>query len=268
MLLDAHAHLDMYDADTLDEILLEITANKIFTISNSMDIASFKRNLEISKMSNLIMPSFGIHPWKASQYVKNLDSLVDYIIQSPILGEIGLDFYFVNEKSQISDQLEVFEFFLTASKELRKTINVHSKGAEKEILNLVNRFDLKQMIIHWYSGPLNILSHLIDRGAYFTVGIEILHSKHIRNIARRIPLDKLLTETDNPGGANWLTGQTGTPRLLLSVLNSLADIKRIDPAELNVRVLENFTKLAKLDDDLFSSWKKQLTSVQKDSVNK
>lgn len=67
-LIDAHAHLDKYEKD-LESVLQEIERNKILTISVSMDIPSYQRNLEISTMCEFIQPAFGIHPWNATSHL-------------------------------------------------------------------------------------------------------------------------------------------------------------------------------------------------------
>jgi len=132
MLIDAHAHLDRYE-DELDHALEEIMQHNIFTLSNSMDLPSYKRNLEIAEKCELVLPLFGVHPWKASEYADNLQDLNKTIQQSPMLGEIKLDYYFIKDASRYSLQRKVFEFFLTQAKKQEKIVNLHTKGAEKEV---------------------------------------------------------------------------------------------------------------------------------------
>jgi len=92
MLIDAHAHLDRYE-DKLESVLEEINQNRIFTLSNSMDLPSYKQNLEIGRKCDLVLATFGIHPWNAPEYANQLKDLKDAIDQTPIIGEIGLDYY-------------------------------------------------------------------------------------------------------------------------------------------------------------------------------
>src|SRR5918996_1254018 len=95
------------------------------------------------------------------------------------------------------------EYFFAAAREQKKIVNLHTKGGEKSILELLERYDVARPIIHWYSGPLDILRALVQFGAYFTIGVEVLYSETIQTIAREIPEHLLLTETDNPGGLQW-----------------------------------------------------------------
>lgn len=250
MLIDAHAHLDRYEEE-LESVLEEITLHTIFTLSNSMDVSSYERNLELARRCHLVLPIFGIHPWNAPEYVENLEDLTDYISQSPMLGEVGLDYFFVEGSSQYPAQRKVLEFFLSEAKRQNKLVNLHTKGAEKEILHLLRQYDIKRVIIHWYSGPMDILQKLLDSGAYFTVGVEILYSEDIQTIAKGIPTEKLLTETDNPGGAKWLTGKTGMPVLLKDVVKRLAELKNTTPEGIIETVQVNFLRL--IGDDLWLS---------------
>ncbi len=76
----------------------------------------------------------------------------------------------------------------------------------------------------YQAGPKNALRELADLGVYFTVGVEVLRSDAVREIARAIPPDRLLTETDNPVACLWRAGEPGRPRLLLDVLTELGRV--------------------------------------------
>ena len=140
MLIDAHSHVDRYDLVdecALESALAEITQHRILTISNSMDLPSYKRNLEISEMCSLVLPTFGVHPWNAPEYADRLDDLSEAIEQSPMIGEIGLDHYFIQDTSTYPAQRKVLEFFLGAAREQEKITNLHTKGAEREVLGVI-----------------------------------------------------------------------------------------------------------------------------------
>jgi TatD DNase family protein len=242
MLIDAHAHLDQY-GDDLPAALEEIETQRILTWAVSMDIASYRRSLEIGAMSALVLPTFGVHPRRAPEYAGRLPDLNPWIERSPALGEIGLDFHWIEDSSQYAAQREVFEYFLAAAREQNKIVNLHTKGAEKEILDLLGRYEVKRAIVHWYSGSLDILGALVDYGAYFTVGVEILTAEKIRQIARAVPLWQILTETDNPGGLQWLNGTMGMPAIVLDVVEEIAALKQTTPEAVAQAVEENFHRL-------------------------
>jgi TatD DNase family protein len=224
MFIDAHCHLDRYE-ENLGYALEQIKQHRIFTISNSMDLPSYIQNVKIAATSDFVLPIFGIHPWNAFEYVSCLEDLDWAISESPMIGEIGLDYYFVNETSRYDDQREVFEHFLRAVSRQKKIVIVHTKGAESETFQLLKQYNTERVIIHWYSGPWHILRAMVEHGFYFTIGVEVLFSQHIQDIARYLPMELMLTETDNPGGNASLTGTIGTPLLIKDVIGKLAEIK-------------------------------------------
>jgi TatD DNase family protein len=246
VLIDAHAHLDLYGED-LDAALSEIESERILTFTVSMDLPSWERSREIAARSPLVVPSFGIHPWKATEYAARLDDVAPAASEAPMIGEIGLDHHFVEDESAYPAQREVFAFLLAAAAEDDRIVNLHTKGAEVEVLDALDASGVERAIVHWYSGPARPLLGLIERGAMFTVGPEIIHSEDAREVAREIPEHLLLTETDNPGGLEWLTGSPGMPRVVEDVVRALAEIRGSTPDEMTRTVERNLARL--IDDD-------------------
>lgn len=246
MLIDAHVHMDKYGED-LEQALQEIRADRVFTIAVAMDVPSYKRSLEIGNECELVLPTFGIHPRRAPEYVDRLSELSPLIEESPAIGEIGLDFHWVKDSSQYPAQVKVLEYFLAAAREQQKMVNLHTKGAEKQILDLLERYDIQRAIVHWYSGPLDILRALIQFGAYFTVGVEVSYSNAIQAIAREIPDQLLLTETDNPGGLKWLKGVAGMPKDVQNVIDMIAGVRNSSPELIGQTIHANFLRLIEND---------------------
>ena len=247
MLIDAHAHLDQYPDAVLASVLEEIVTHRIVTVSVAMDLSSFERARQIAARSNLVLPAFGIHPRNAVAYAHRLADLDGAVEQGAMLGEIGLDYRYVTDAARYPAQRKVFEYFLVAAREQRKIVNLHTSGAEAEIRSLLARYEIRRAIVHWYAGPLDLIPALADQGAFFTVGVEVLFSPRIQAIAREIPMDRLLTETDNPDGLQWLTGAIGMPCRVREVLEKLAEVRR-STAEVMARTVEtNFARL--IEDD-------------------
>jgi TatD DNase family protein len=246
MLMDLHVHLDKYEAD-LKQALQEIRNHDVFTIAVAMDVPSYRRCLEIGDGCDLVLPTFGIHPRRAPDYVDRLGDLSPLIEQSPAIGEIGLDFHWVKDSSQYPAQLKVLEYFLAAAREQNKMVNLHTKGAERKILDLLEHYQIQRAIVHWYSGPMDILRALVQFGAYFTVGVEVSYSETIRAIAREIPDHRLLTETDNPGGLKWLKGALGMPKDIEGVVDAIADVRKSSSEMVARMVHANFLQLIEND---------------------
>ena len=253
MFIEVHSHLDRYSED-LEQSLYEINKHKIFTISNSMDLQSYECNIAIAVKSDFVLPTFGVHPWNAPEYVNHLEDLDGAIAQSPMLGEIGLDYFFIKDVSQYPAQRKVFEYLLTSANKLNKIVNVHTKGAEKEVFALLRNYNIQRTIIHWYSGPRDILKAMVNQGFYFTIGVEVLYSQHIRDIAAYLPAELLLTETDNPGGKRSFTETVGYPLLIRDITQKLADIKKMTIKATADMVRNNLTRLFNNDSGLSGSY--------------
>ena len=104
----------------------------------------------------------------------------------------------------------------------------------------MRRRDLRAVIVHWYSGPLEFVDDFLDLGVYFTVGVEILHSDLIREFAAKLPADRLLTETDNPGAWEWMAREVGYPDLVENVEEAVATIRGVSQNELTEQGERNF----------------------------
>jgi TatD DNase family protein len=268
MLIDAHAHVDRYDlldGQALPPALAEIAQDGILTISNSMDLPSYRRNVEISEQCNLVLPIFGVHPWNAPEYADRLPDLAAAIESSPMIGEIGLDHYFVKDAAAYPAQRKVLEYSLSAAREQNKIVMLHTKGAEREVLELLDRYAMQRVVVHWYSGPIDIFEQLAARGAYFTVGVEVLYSEHIRAIAQKIPLERLLTETDNPGGPASFVGRPGTPALVKGVLQGIAKARKRTAKEVMQAVQANLIELIG-DDSRLAGLRDQLANSRQKEV--
>jgi TatD DNase family protein len=248
MLIDAHVHLDKY-GDLLDEALRQIETERIFTVATAMDVPSYLEMQKIGELSELVLPTFGIHPRRAAEYADRLPEISRYIEMSPAIGEIGLDFHWVKDTSTYSAQRKVLEYFIAAAAEQNKFVNLHTKAGEKEILDLLEKHDIRRAIIHWYSGPLDILQAMIDFGCYFTIGVEVQYSDHIKAIAKLIPDHLLLTETDNPGALKWLNknDEIGMPTAIQNVVDKVAELRQSTSAQVTQLIHANFARMIKDD---------------------
>ncbi|MBN1259241.1 MAG: TatD family hydrolase [Anaerolineae bacterium] len=258
MWIDAHTHIDRYDLvgeAMLASALAEIDAHRILTLSNSMDVASYVRNLELAEACPFILPVFGVHPWNAVEAVDHLEDYGPLLAQSPMFGELGLDYYFVKDSAAYPAQVKVLRRFLAAAEQQRKTVSLHTKGAEADVLEILEDYDLPRVIVHWYSGPLDILDAFIARGAYFTVNIAARYSDAIKAITARIPDDRLLTETDNPGGARDFIDRFGTPLLVRDVIEAVAEVRGTSAAALAQQVQANLWSLIAGDPWAPDAWK-------------
>jgi TatD DNase family protein len=243
MYIDAHAHLDKYDSE-LPQVIREIEQKEIFTISVSMDPDAYVKSKAIGEQTDWVVSTFGVHPWNAPTFHLQLEALQPLIDSSPMVGEIGLDYHFIPDLENHSLQRDVFLHFVKQGISQKKILNIHSKGAEADVDRILGELGACRAIVHWYSGPIQHLHTLAEKGVYFTVGVEVLFSAAIQEIAKSIPPSLLLTETDNPGGHRWLTGDAGMPSIITAVVHKLAELRGWSEEETKAIVLSNFLRLA------------------------
>ena len=247
MYIDAHAHLDKYDSE-IAQVIGEIEQHEILTISVSMEPTAYAKNKAIEKQSRWIVSTFGVHPWNAPGFHGKLEALQPLITESPMVGETGLDYHFITEPRDHALQRDVFEYFVQQGVSQGKILNIHSKGAEADVDRILGRLGATRAIVHWYSGPIEQLHSLAEKRVYFTIGVEILFSPHLQKIAKAIPSTLLLTETDNPGGYRWLTGDVAMPLIIRSVIQRLSDLRGWSVEETKDIVRCNFIRLTETDD--------------------
>jgi TatD DNase family protein len=227
-LVDAHAHLDQYEGEQA-QVLAELETNRILTLAQSMDPDSYPVLQTLAARSPWVVPCFGVHPWRAPAWVEQLPRVAATARQALALGEVGLDHHFVQEPEHYPAQREVLECLLDVARDRDLIVNLHSTGAERLVADLLVEHRIRRAIVHWYSGPWDVLDDLLALGAYCTVGVGVLRSQHQEELAQRLPADRLLTETDNPGGWEWLTGTQGRPELLRNVIARIAELRDETP---------------------------------------
>jgi len=232
----------------LDEIIKEakdVGVEKI--ISVGMSALGLERVLEISRQYDSIYPALGIHPEEVqmNKDIENqLDSVLELIRKNKnkicAIGEIGLDFHFVKDKTLYPLQEQIFNKMLSLAQELELPVNLHTKGAEQIVFNTLPSFSIPNINIHWYSGPENLLKKGIDRGYYFSVTPAISYSPAVKKVAVMVDKEHLLLESDGPVK---YTGKIGRPSMIREVLNLISKFKDVSAEILENQIYENTKKI-------------------------
>jgi TatD DNase family protein len=242
MLVDAHAHIDWY-TDALPAALEQIERHRILTMAVAMDVPAYLRTKQIAESCPYIIPTFGIHPWEAGRYADGLHELDAYLEETPVIGEAGLDFRYVKDADLYPGQITVFEYQCAWAQRLSKAMNLHTRGAEKEVLEMIRRYRVVTPIIHWYGGPVDLIEAYLAEGCYFTVGVDVLNPRIEHSIAEILPVDRMLLETDNPDGYLWQAKEIGMPDLLLTILAKVAAIKGMSAGDLEDILWQNWQRI-------------------------
>jgi TatD DNase family protein len=247
--VDAHIHLsDEEYANCIDEIINEAkNSNVIALVSNSMNLETSVRSLKLAKQyPRMVYAAIGIHPWSVisleeTEFQEMLDLISKKGQNSSIvaIGEIGLDYKYEDIWSK---QLKVFDEMLHLAEKLDLPVIIHSRGTTAQIVEMLPSYNVKRILLHWFSNPISALKKAVQNGYYITEGAPTLYSNGIREVVRRVPLTNLLTETDGPVRffRSPFNGKRTTPAFIPTVVEAIAKIKGMDASEAAEQIVTNF----------------------------
>jgi TatD DNase family protein len=247
--VDAHIHLsDEEYSGCIEEIIAEAKdSNVVALVSNSMDLETSIRSLKLAKQyPDMIYAALGIHPWNVNALTEEeLQQTMELVSEKRqtdslvAIGEIGLDYKYATIWDK---QLMVFNEMLHLAEKLNLPVIIHSRGTTAKIVEMLPSYNLKKVLLHWFSNPISVLPKVIDNGYFITEGPPTAYSNGIREVVRRTPLTNLLTETDGPVRFFKLSfkGKRTTPAFISTVVNSIAEIKRLDVANVAEQIIRNF----------------------------
>jgi TatD DNase family protein len=248
-LIDAHIHLsDAEYAGHLEEVLADAKNSGVAAlVTNSMDLKTCQNDTRLSEQyPNLVYPALGIHPWNVNVLTENeLEDTLKFITeqnqkkQIAAIGEIGLDYKYdtIWEK-----QMMVFDKMLHLAESLNLPVIIHSRGTTDKIVEMLPSYNLKRVLLHWFSHPMSALSKAIDQGCFITEGPPVVYSNGIREVVKQTPITNLLTETDGPV-TYWkrpFNGQLTKPSYIQTVVESIAEIKALPVEEAAEQIAHNF----------------------------
>lgn len=194
--VDCHCHLDQYK-DPL-AIIKDPKGKDTFIIAVTNLPSHFKIGLMHTRPFTNIRISLGFHPLTASKNVNQLELFENYFDETSYIGEIGLDF----SKEGIAtknDQIKVFSRIAQKlSNTSSKMISVHSRGAEQQLLEIVDKYRLKNIILHWFTGPNDALQKALSLGCFFSINPKMTITTKGKNTIEAIPYSRILTESDGP----------------------------------------------------------------------
>ncbi|MEM1565927.1 MAG: TatD family hydrolase [Candidatus Bathyarchaeia archaeon] len=246
--VDAHIHLsDEEYVEKIDDILSEAKKfNVVALVSNSMDLGTSIRSLELATRHEGVYAALGIHPWTVNDLTEaQLRQTCEFILKQKqnksvvAIGEVGLDYKY----QKIWDkQLKVFDEMLRLAEKMERPVIIHSRGTTAKIVDMLPSYQLKKVLLHWFSNPISALSKAIDSGYYISEGPPAAYSEGIREVIRRVPLENLLTETDGPVRyyKSPFDGRLTSPAFLPAVVNAIAEVKRKTVVEVAEQMLKNF----------------------------
>ncbi|MEQ8677440.1 MAG: TatD family hydrolase [Aggregatilineales bacterium] len=260
MLIDTHCHINFnaYDDDRADliERASDVGVKKI--IIPAIDLETGEQILNLVDEYDGVYGAVGIHPNSTADFSSaEIDTIRKQTQHAKILaiGEIGLDYHW--DKSPKAKQAEAFEEQLALAAKLELPVIIHNREASEDVMAILESWittlpdSLKSRpgVLHSFSAPRTIAERALDASFYlgFTGPITYKNADDLRHIAARVPLDRLLVETDGP----FLTptpfrGKRNEPAYIPYIVERLASLKTISVEKLTEATTANAIRLFKI----------------------
>jgi len=237
-MIDSHCHLEQpeYDKDR-EKIIGECKKKLKAVVTCCAHPKDIGLTLDLVKeYPGFVFATIGIHP----EFIKELsEEDINLTIkkveenkeQIVAIGEIGLDYFWIKEKKWQEKQKILFERMIKLANRLNKPLVIHSRDSSEDAINILeeNGMKNKKVLMHSFREK-KLLPRVIENGFYISIGPGILKSKDIRKIARDMPLNKIMLETDSPWFAQ--PGQDkGTPLNVKVAAQKIAEIKHLTTKE-------------------------------------
>jgi len=262
MLVDTHCHLEYDELYTnIDNVLFSAKQNKIEKfISVGCDKEKWNKNLEIINSNENIYGALGLHPHYAISWNEKLKKSLEEKLNSTkkikALGEIGLDYYYLDEDKDLvvqkQTQKKAFIEQLELGIKLNLPIIVHTRDAQDDTCEILENYKNKKIVIHCFSGTKDFAKKMLDLGFYlsFTGVITFKKADEIREVLRETPKDKIMIETDCPYLAPVpKRGKPNTPAYLKYIFDKCVELLDVDSSKLENIFEENTERFFFADSD-------------------
>ncbi len=248
MLIDSHAHL--LSLESPDDAVLRAEAEGVGRIiSIGTGVQSSLDTIEFSKEHGGVYVSVGIHPHSASDFSAEAMIEMEKMLEDPkvvAVGETGLDYHYMNSPKE--DQIKSFEAHAELARKYSLPLVVHVRDAHRELIDMLRGMEPveKPGVIHCFSGDYHTAKEYLCLGFFisFSGMVTFNRSAELRDAASKIPLERILCETDSP----YLTpvpyrGKPNEPRNVVYVVRLISELRGLSFEEFSKIVSENVTEL-------------------------
>ena len=255
MFIDSHAHIDgeEYDGDR-DEVVARARAAGVCAILNvgtgDPHTGVLERAVRIAEAYEDVYAAVGVHPHDARLFnedaARRIESLAKESARVIAWGEIGLDYHYDHSPREV--QREAFAWQLRLAENAGLPVVIHSREADDETVSILRaeRKAAKQGgVMHCFGGSRRMMEQVVELGFMisFAGNVTFKKAEDLREVARHVPLERLLIETDCP----YLTpvpfrGRRNEPALVIEVARFLAELHGMTTEEMGRLTMENFTR--------------------------
>ncbi len=256
--LDVHCHLTYEPLiSKIDEVIQRAKRNNVkIIITNGTNPKENRIAIELSKKYPEVKYALGYYPTHIQEITEEeLDKEIKFIrTQKPIaIGEVGLDYKFTSEEHpenpneqeiiRIKEkQKKGFQKFIDLAKELNIPIIVHSRKAELDVIEMLEKSNHKKIVMHCFSGRKHLVQRVLDNGWYVSIPVTVIKLQQFQEMVQKAKLSQLLTETDAP----WLGPEPGTtnePSNVILTIKKIAELKGFNEKEIEDQIYFNYMRL-------------------------
>ena len=196
-MIDFHCHLDLY-ADPM-KIFDEVKKRKTEVLAVTTSPRAFVKTSKYFRGANNVRVALGFHPELVKQRSSEKELFFEHMGSTRFLGEIGIDGS-QRAKQSLSEQIEFFdEVVHAAAVHGGKVLSIHSRGAVKEVLQILEKYEGEYVpILHWFTGGIKDAQKAIELGCWFSVNPNMCFTASGKKVISCMPLERMLPETDAP----------------------------------------------------------------------
>ncbi len=249
MLVDVHCHLnfDQFSSDRDEVIQRAKDANVVAIINSGTEYETNIQTLELAKKYNIIKASLGIYPTYVQDlteedFQRDLKFIKEHKDEIIAVGEVGLDYHHTTDQKLQKIQQDRFHTILEELNKLNKPFVLHTRKAEKDVIDIVESKGIKKVDFHCFTGNYKLVKRIIDNGWCFSIPPNIIRMLHFQGLVGMAPLFQLLTETDAP----YLSPppkQRNEPAFVKITVQKIAELKNMDEHEVENIIFMNYQKL-------------------------
>ncbi|HWI55218.1 MAG TPA: TatD family hydrolase [Desulfobacteria bacterium] len=251
MFFDSHAHLDdlKYDEDRHEMLMRAKDSGISYVVNVGCDVQSSRRSVALSEKYGFVYAAVGIHPHDAAEEGdRGLEEIRELSLHPKVvaIGEMGLDYY--RDLSPRDVQQEMFRKQVRLAIELNKPIIVHDRDAHGDVMKILKEEEAEKArgVLHCFSGSLEMARECLEMGFYISIAgpVTFNNSRRLQEVAKAIPVDRLLIETDAP----YLTpepnrGKRNESAFVVHVARKISELKSLPVEDIAAATTTNAKRL-------------------------
>lgn len=239
-MIDFHCHLDLYKNSL--SLLDEVERRCIFVLAVTTSPRAWIKTSEYFAKKSCISVGLGMHPEILADRINERELFLSNVSRCQYIGEVGLDGTTRN-KCSLSLQIDFFNEVLKQCEKCHgKILSIHSRSAAKNTLHIIEQnIQYSVPVLHWFTGTIRELEWAISLGCWFSINPMMLLNSKGRTLIEKMPLSKILPETDGP-----FTTHRGTPYMpweIDSIIEGLSNVHKLSREKVEVILKNNLQQI-------------------------